>query len=211
MMNSTYKSNQAIKPRQQGIALVASLIILLLMTIVGLSIMHGNNFFEKNAANTRDKQRALQAAQDALLYAEWWLSNNASNVSDTTCSTTATPTTLQVCTYDPGPSTANLASSVQYWSYTPTYMTTQGSTNSAAGGLVTPSSATSDVLYAQSPGIYVNCMSCDTPLSTGQTLYRITAIGYGGVGGNNGTVAIVQSVYAAGAAAPVPSPLGDTN
>jgi len=193
--------------KQRGIALIASLIILLLMTIVGLSIMRGNSFFEKTAGNTRDKQRALQAAQNALLYGEWWL-NNGGSITNVACSTTATPTAMQVCTYDPGPSTANLASNVQWFPYLPTNMKIQSSGSSTAGGLVDSTSATSDVIYSQSPGVYINCISpCGTPLGSGQSLFRITAIGYGGIGGVNGTVAIVQSVYAAGGGPPLSHPL----
>ena len=134
-----------------------------------------------------------------MLYGEWWLNYGTNNVDfNPACSTTTAPTALQICTYDPLTSTANL-SGVQYFSYTPGSMTTQSAGNSTAGGLVDPSSATSDIVYSQKPGVYINCITCGTALSSGLTLYRVTAIGYGGAGGPNGTVAIVQSVYAAAA------------
>jgi len=209
MMNIRHTPSKLLQRQQRGVALVVSLVVLLLMTIVGLSIMRGNIFSEKSAGNTRDKQRAFHAAQDALLYGEWWLSNAGGDISTKTCSTTSAPTALQVCGYDPGPNTTNI-SGIQWYTYTPTYMQAQAAGNSNNGGLVTAGSSTSDILYSKYPGIYINCMTCTgVPLSTGQVLYRITAIGYGGVGGTNGTVAIVQSVYAAGAAAPVPTPLNN--
>ena len=205
MMHDFHRPASAARQKQRGVALIASLIILLLMTIIGLSIMNGNRYFEKNAANTRDKQRALQAAQSALLYAEWWLNYGTNNVDFQTCSTTVAPTTLSICSVDPGTNTANL-SSIQWFSYTPGSMTSAAS-NSTSGGVVDSTSTTSDVIYAQAPGIYINCISCGVPLSTGLSLYRITAIGYGGVGGPNGTVAIVQSVYAAGGPVQTPNNL----
>jgi type IV pilus assembly protein PilX len=202
MMKNLLHTNQTIKPKQRGVALVVSLIILVLMTIVGLSILNGNRYLEKNAGASRDKQRAIQAAQDALLYAEWWLVYGGGNLDFKTCGTSA-PTTIQVCTYDPAASTANLANVAYYTKYTPNFMTVQ-TTTPTAGGLA-GTAATSDIIYSQNPGIYVNCISCGNTLgTTGLTLYRITAIGYGGIGGNNGTTAIVQSVYAS--AGPVVPP-----
>lgn len=207
MMNHIDHFPKSTQGQERGMALVASLIILLLMTILGLSIMKSNNSYEKNSGNTRDKQRALQAAQDALLYGEWWLNNNS--VNNTTCSKTAVPTKLQICNYDPLQSTANIAANVQWFSYTPTGIKPQSSGNTTNGGLVTPGSSTSDILYAKSPGLYINCISPCTSLPTGQLLYRVTAIGYGGVGGANGTVAIVQSIYAAGSPVNVSQSLTD--
>jgi len=205
MMNDFHRPRQTLKAKQRGVALIASLIILLLMTIVGLSIMNGNRYFEKNASNSRDKQRAFQAAQSALLYAEWWLNYGTNNVDFQTCSTTAPATAMRICSADVGTSVANL-SGIQWFTYTPGSMTPAAS-NSTSGGLVDSTSATSDVIYAQAPGIYINCLNCGIPLASGVSLYRITAIGYGGVGGPNGTVAVVQSVYAAGAPTLVPAPL----
>lgn len=198
--------------KQRGVALVVSLIILLLMTLIGLSIMNGNRFFEKNAANTRDKQRALQAAQDALLYGEWWLNYGGGNLNFVACPTTTVPTTLQVCSEDPGTNMTTISSLPWYSGYVPTSMKVQAAGNSTNGGVADSTSATSDILYSQSPGIYISCITCGTTLgTTGLTVYRITAIGYGGVGGANGTVAIVQSTFASsGATNPLPTNLTPT-
>ena len=209
-MKNFHRPHHLVRTKQRGVALIVSLIILLFMTIVGLSIMNGNRYFEKNAGNTRDKQRALQAAQDALLYGEWWLTYGGGNLDfQPTCS--ASTGTLQVCETDPG-TTINAATLPWNTSYMPALMQVQTAGNATVGGLADTSSATSDVKYAQPPGIYINCINCgNTVGTTGLTLYRITAIGYGGVGGTNGTVAIVQSVYAsAPAAQPLPQNLTPT-
>jgi len=206
-MNHSNIAAGSVKAGQRGVALVASLIILVLMTLIGLSVINGNKYLEKNAGNTRDKQRAFQAAQSALQYGEWWLNYGTNNVNFQTCGSGGTaPSTLRICNVDPGTSTANLAT-IPFVTYQPGSMTVASSGSS--GGLVDSTNPTSDVLYSQAPGVYINCISCGTSLSSGLNLYRVTAIGYGGAGGANGTVAIVQSVYAAGT--PTPPPVLLTN
>jgi type IV pilus assembly protein PilX len=52
--------------RQRGAVLVVSLIILLLLTIVGITAMHTTTMEEKMAGNTRDRDLAFQSAEAAL-------------------------------------------------------------------------------------------------------------------------------------------------
>jgi type IV pilus assembly protein PilX len=192
--------------KQRGVALIASLIIMLLITIVALSIMRGNNLFEKMAGNTRERQRALQSAQSALQYAETWIATTAvsapSSLTAGTCSTTAALTTMQVCNVDPTSSSSGIAN-IQYFPYqipgicvapanSPGGVITSGAT--CKNTAVTPN--VGDVYYAQDPG--VNIYLVGTMKSTGQLVFKVTAIGYGGSTGTNATVAIVQSLYALG-------------
>ena len=53
-------------PRQRGAALVVSLIILLVMTVIGISSMQSTTMDEKMVGNMRDLSIALQAAESAL-------------------------------------------------------------------------------------------------------------------------------------------------
>jgi type IV pilus assembly protein PilX len=55
---------------QTGVVLVISLIILLLLTIIGLTAMQTTALEEKMAGNLRDKSLAFQAAESALRSAE---------------------------------------------------------------------------------------------------------------------------------------------
>jgi type IV pilus assembly protein PilX len=55
---------------QTGAALVVSLLILLVMTVIGVSSMQTTNLEEKMASNTRDRQQAFEAAEGALRNAE---------------------------------------------------------------------------------------------------------------------------------------------
>ncbi len=58
---------------QRGVALVTSLLLLLIITIVALSMFRGLGTQERIAGNVREKERALHAAVTAQQYAEWWL------------------------------------------------------------------------------------------------------------------------------------------
>jgi len=55
---------------QTGVVLAISLIILLLLTIIGLSAMQTSALEEKMAGNLRDKSLAFQTAEAALRFAE---------------------------------------------------------------------------------------------------------------------------------------------
>lgn len=57
-------------PRQQGIALVVALILLVVMTLLGLSAMRSVTLEEKMAANTFDRSVSFQAAEAMLREAE---------------------------------------------------------------------------------------------------------------------------------------------
>jgi type IV pilus assembly protein PilX len=64
---------------QRGIALISSLLILLVLTILALAMFRSFGLQEKIAGNVREKQRALHAAEGAQSYAEWWLGTNSAN------------------------------------------------------------------------------------------------------------------------------------
>ncbi len=59
-----------IRRGQGGTVLVVSLIILLLMTLIGITAMNTTSLEEKMAGNSRDRNFAFQAAESALREAE---------------------------------------------------------------------------------------------------------------------------------------------
>ena len=185
--------------KQLGVALVSSLIILLLMTVVGLTIIRGNSIFERIAGNTREKQRAFQSAQDALLYAEWWLTQTANySIVSNPVQCTGVQTTLKVCTSDPSTVKSAISALPFYTNYNPPSM--QVASNGRSGGVVTQGDNSSsrgnvgDVIYSAPPGIYINSM----PSISGKLTFRVTTVGYGGSGGTYGTQAVIQSIYVLG-------------
>ena len=165
-------------------ALIASLLILIMITIIALTMFRGSNILEIISGNTRENQRAFHAAQDALLYGEWWLRQPNNSLAAVTCSGTNL-STLQVCTNTVG--SANLSGIPLFTGYVPPGMTV------LAGGGLTGTSTTTDINYAQNPGIYIAYLG--TASINALPIFQITAIGYGGAGGPTGSTSIVQSVY----------------
>ena len=62
-----------INSKQQGAVLVMSLIILLLMTIIGVSSMKTTTLEERMAGNMRDQNLSFQSAEAALIEGEAYL------------------------------------------------------------------------------------------------------------------------------------------
>ncbi len=67
---------QANSSRQDGVALIIALIILVLMTLVGLTAMRTVTLEERMAANTYDRSLSFQAAESALKEAEDFVALN---------------------------------------------------------------------------------------------------------------------------------------
>lgn len=62
--------SKTMKQRQAGAVLIVALVMVLLMTIVGVSAIKGSNLQELMAGNVRDKQISFQAAEASLRAAE---------------------------------------------------------------------------------------------------------------------------------------------
>ena len=77
MKHFTHKQNllKGVQPpgRQKGAVLVFGLILLLVLTLIGISTMEGSVFDEKMAGNAKDRNLAFQAAESALRDGELWL------------------------------------------------------------------------------------------------------------------------------------------
>ena len=58
---------------QRGFVLISSILLLIVMTLLALAMFHSFGIQELIAGNVREKQRALQSAESAELYAELWL------------------------------------------------------------------------------------------------------------------------------------------
>ncbi|MCF6251350.1 MAG: PilX N-terminal domain-containing pilus assembly protein [Methylococcaceae bacterium] len=65
--------------KQAGVVLVVSLIMLLLLTLIGVSGMQSTGLEEKMAGNKRNRNLAFQAAEAALRHAENYIENGLAN------------------------------------------------------------------------------------------------------------------------------------
>lgn len=181
--------------RQRGIALVTSLLLLVIITILALSMFRSFGSQEKIAGNIREKDRALHAAETAQQFAEWWLlqGNNVA-LGATACAApavSANTNPAQICNQTlqnalglaagtpivnvPVPWTMGLT-------YTPPNMSTTPGVSGGPNGQDPP--------YFAAPGFYITDVG---PANDGVgEAYQIDAYGYAG---SSTTVAIVESTY----------------
>lgn len=181
---------------ERGFVLVSSLLLLVVVTLLAVGLFRSFGMDEKIAGNTREKQRALQAAMSAEHYAEWWLANGNGSTS-ITCSGQVAAAVGQVCSNTlqsivPNVAVVAAASNVSGWAgssgtgtpigvtYTPPNMTVNN---------VTPAAGT----YYKQPAFYISYLGVGVSPNGGSGIvYQIDAVGYGG--GPN-TTAVVESTY----------------
>jgi type IV pilus assembly protein PilX len=187
--------NNAVPRTQLGIALVSSLLLLLIITLLALSMFRSFGIQGRIAGNTREKERALHAAEAAQQYAEYWLWSVGSTYTPTVCDSSANNLL-----------NANVGSAGQICSNPLTSVTTVPWTyNNVVGGqqvgvqynpgLALDVQAAGAVAgsYAQIPMFYIATLGVNGNGSA--TIYQIDAVGYGG---NSNTVAVVESTYEVG-------------
>jgi len=174
---------------ERGFVLVTGMLFLVVMTLIGLALFRGTGLMNRISANTRDKQRAFEAAQAALQYSGWWLTQPSGGGTGSTCAlnSNATVATLHVCTELLSTSLTTVAAlgwKDQAFSYTVPGMTV------ATGGGTNGSGTNTDVNYYAPPGVYIERLGLD---ATGAAQYfQMTAYGYGG---DQNSVAVVRSTY----------------
>jgi type IV pilus assembly protein PilX len=181
---------------QQGMVLVSSLLLLIVVTLIALSMYRSFGIQEKIAGNVREKQRALQAAVSAQSFAEAWLLTNAAGTASAPCASALS---------------ANLGQTTICSNTLPSLMApnTPGTLPWPAAGTTTyqPLSSTSQVMvvqaasvnagasygtYSSLPAFYISDMGNSTDPNYPGEIYQIDAVGYGGA---SSTVAEVESTY----------------
>lgn len=66
--------------KQFGAALIVSLVVLIVMTIIGVTAIRTSSLEEKMAANTRDREIAFQATELALRSGEAWIASQIDEI-----------------------------------------------------------------------------------------------------------------------------------
>lgn len=187
---------------QRGMALVSSMLLLLILTILAVGMYRSFGTQEKIAGNVREKQRALHAAESAEQYAEWWITQgNNAQTGGVACGPPLLNANVggagQICsnTLAPLPSGApppNLGINV-----TQVPWTVAGPNGGPVGVSFLPTGMTigaggtsSNPLYYSSPVFYIADVGV---AADGQgEAYQIDAVGYGG---SANAVAVVESTY----------------
>jgi type IV pilus assembly protein PilX len=165
-------------------ALITSILLLIVLTIMALSMMRSYGIEERIAGNTRDKQRAINAAISAQEYAEIWLKGGTNTTAAACTSTVSSPV---VCS---NPLTAANLNTLP-WSGGVTYTQFTADGGNGVRNYLTSQGNTPIGTYSAAPVYYIADLGPVT-LGTPGELYQIDAVGYGG---SQSTVAIVESTY----------------
>lgn len=174
--------------RQRGMALVASLLLLVVITILGLTMFRSYGLTERVAGNTREKERALAAALGTQSFAEYYLNGQSGSASmqTTDCSgigQAAAVTTTMVCTNPVVPSTGSVAQVpwTNSFTFTPPGINAGSAYIGTAGG------------FYQAPQFFISYLG-ELPkvgiFTT--TVFQVDAVAWGG---SPQTVAVVESGY----------------
>ena len=174
---------------QRGIALVTSLLLLIIITILALSMFRGFGIQEKIAGNLREKDRAVHAAESAQQYGEWWLlQGNNSAVGAIACAAPTLNANLgqgQICTQTPANAGINVTQvPATGWALGVTYQPLNMSVTAGVNG------PNGDPPYFATPGFYIADLGLAAD-AAGEA-YQIDAYGFGGAAS---TVAVVESTY----------------
>ncbi len=188
--------------RQSGVVLITAMLLLIVVTIMALSMFRSYGVEERLAGNTRDKQRAINAAVSAQQYAEFQLASGATPGS-AACAAGILPSGIEVCTPPPGPAidftVLPWAAGVTYTQFTntPVGLVSNVLKANGAGTYDTPTLAAS---YVQAPYFYITDLG---PTALGVVpigeIYQVDAVGYGG---SSNTVAVVESTFVIGTNTP---------
>jgi type IV pilus assembly protein PilX len=183
--------------RQRGIVLIASLLLLLVVTILALAMFRSNGLGEKISGNERETQRALHAAVLAQQYAEWWLSSSANSAqAPVTCSATASAnasaSNVLICLNAlsssvalPWTSGGNQVGFTYYPNATGATATNMSFAPDASGSFSNT--------YFQPPVFYIQYLGA---AADGEgSVFKVDAVGYAG---NALSVAVVESTYEIG-------------
>ncbi len=95
----SYQVRQRPSQRERGVALIISLILLTLMSLVGMASVRAISKEERMVAQTFDRSVAFQAAESALREAEGWIeqAGRPSPAANADCTMMGTPNQVMAC------------------------------------------------------------------------------------------------------------------
>ncbi len=175
---------------ERGFALITALLILVILTLLGVSMLSGVGLQDKMSSNMREKARAFQAAQSTLRFTERWLAQQYHATAGTPCIGGSSPLVLtsvpRVCSDAlPSPDMVPWTSSGQ--SIGITYNIPQPGSTSGTINVSTTGGADS---YYALPRFYIQ--NIGPAIGKQGIMFRITTLGWGG---NETAVAVIQSIY----------------
>lgn len=173
------RSLASLPGRQRGAALLVCLIILVLVTLIGLTTMKSSALQERMSGGNADKSLAFQAAEMALRDAERHIRLNLTSVSGFTAGCAA-----GLCL---APSNGSTAADSVNWESGAVSSYGAGSGAAALSGLARQPKYIIELLSEMQPPLGNSIKASNTG-----TAYRITALAYGRQGN---TRVMLQSTY----------------
>lgn len=166
--------------REQGAALIVSLIIMVIMTMLGLAAIRGVTQQERMAGNSQSRSISFQAAEKALRDIEQAIEATTPRITQT-AGTCAVVSTLMTCG-------APTASDTPRWLDSGFTDWTNGTTVGTGSLAITPT------YFVEYLGNTYSCNPDDPSARTECYRYRITVRVGGGTSGR--ALAMLQSIYA---------------
>ena len=164
--------------------LITALLLLIVVTILAVGLFRSFGLDEKIAGNVREKNRALNAAETAEQYAEWWLASGNGNNGVVCNAMLVAPAAGQVCSNV----MTNPESLPMPWtvgvSYTPSAPT--------AMAVLSAGAPQGQNTYYFPPTFYISYLGPAPVGGVSGSVYQIDAVGYAG---SPDTAAIVESTY----------------
>jgi type IV pilus assembly protein PilX len=171
------------RPRGEcGMALITGLLLLLVVTIIGLSMFRSYGMQEKIAGNSREKDRALNAAISAQQLAESWLVSPIA------------PTTGGLCTSglvssNVGQACSNMPDNGFAAPWTIGGVGPAGVRDDNFAGQIISAAAPTQGTWYQPPQYYVTWLGTS---AGGNNYFQIDGAGWGGT---SNSFAVVESTY----------------
>lgn len=180
-INTENRQGTAGPARQQGVVLVVSLVILLLLTIIGVQSISSTTMEEKMAGNYQNSQLSFQAAEAALREGEELVLNTLFNLADYSADCTN-----GLCfngTKAPGACTMNPIATPHWRDFTNVWDGTKHRdyTGTIAGVAIKPKYIVEFrcCIPAELGGLVLDPLTVCANNDWAE-MYRITALGYGG-------------------------------
>jgi type IV pilus assembly protein PilX len=180
--------------KQRGFVLIASMLMLVVLTFMAVAMYHNVTTQQSMTANTKEKGRAFQMAQSTLQYGEYELLTRGLDIYPTNCTAPPSPSsTFTVCGSSPteAASVFNPSSSNPQWSIKNAMTYDPDNQDSNVDISTTPGQNT----YYKEPQYYVQYLGTTTATTcptSKPALYQVTALAFGA---SPNTVAVVQSTY----------------
>lgn len=176
-MNSTHIKH----PSQRGATLIISLLLLLVLSLIGVTAVQTTALQEKMAGNMRNQNLAFQAAEAALRAGENWIAQQTAEPDpQSSCTTPPCEQVWQLNTLNGGDFL-----DIQWWKTT--------SDVQIYGGATLSEVKTPPRYFIEEYSFIPDSLVVDPEPKTGKYIYRITARG---TGGTDNAQAILQTTYA---------------